>query len=84
MSQHEDAIHVQSIIGETGTKQTGTKGTKKVNEHIACGVQIPEPAAYNLVSDVVLELGESEKVNKGGHGVLASENSNPNKYPNWI
>ena len=50
-----------------------SKGRKKVG--VICG--IPESAGQNLVPDVVLELEESEMVNKRGHVVIAIENPNP-------
>ena len=52
-----------------------SKGKKKVDDHVICG--IPESAGQNLVSDVVLELEESEMANKRGHVVIAIENPNP-------
>ena len=52
-----------------------SKGTKKVDDHVICG--IPESAGQNLVPDVVLELEESEMANKRGHVVIAIENPNP-------
>ena len=52
-----------------------SKGKKKVDEHVVCG--IPESAGQNLVPDVVLELEESEMANKRGHVVIAIENPNP-------
>ena len=52
-----------------------SKGKKKVDDHVICG--IPESAGQNLVPDVVLELEESELANKRGHVVIAIENPNP-------
>ena len=52
-----------------------SKGKKKVDDHVICG--IPESAGQNLVPDVVLELEESEMANKRGHAVIAIENPNP-------
>ena len=52
-----------------------SKGKKKVDDHVICG--IPESAGQNLVPDVVLELEESEMANKRGHVVIAIENPNP-------
>ena len=52
-----------------------SKGTKKVDDHVICGIS--ESAGQNLVPDVVLELEESEMANKRGHVVIAIENPNP-------
>ena len=52
-----------------------SKGKKKVDDHVICG--IPESAGQNLVPDVVLELEESGMANKRGHVVIAIENRNP-------
>ena len=52
-----------------------SKGKKKVDDHVICG--IPESAGQNLVPDIVLELEESEMANKRGHVVIAIENPNP-------
>ena len=60
--------------GRPKSASSKSKGKKKVDDHVICG--IPESAGQNLVPDVVLEL-ESEMANKRGHVVIAIENPNP-------
>ena len=61
--------------GRSKSASPKSKGKKKVDDHVICG--IPESAGQNLVPDVVLELEESEMANKRGHVVIAIENPNP-------
>ena len=81
----DDDAAIQALMEGTaqGTAPSGrpksaspkSKGKKKVDDHVICG--IPESAGQNLVPDVVLELEESEMANKRGHVVIAIENPNP-------
>ena len=64
-----------ALSGRPKSAPPKSKGKKKVDDHVICG--IPESAGQNLVPDVVLELEESEMANKRGHVVIAIENPNP-------